>query len=158
MALNREETLLLEEYKNCTEVALNEARLFWSRYQTHLALNSGLLTVWSYFSGLYRTYLLTIGLIGIAFIGIITAIIWFLNIARAYALSVYWNERLNEIEKELPPLKTFSRVRYEKFWKTRRWFEKRRISIWSTLVPLSFIGVWLFLAYVSFQFIFSPLN
>jgi len=117
MVLNREETLLLEEYKNCTEVLLNESRLFWSRYQTHLALNTGLITVWSYLSGLSRTYLLWPGLIGIAFIGIITAITWLLNIARAYALSVYWTERLNEIEQELPPLRTFSRERYNKFWK-----------------------------------------
>jgi len=153
MALSQGE-ILLEEYKNCTEVLLNESRLFWSRYQVHLALNSGLLTVWSYLGGLPRSQLLQTGIICMASFGIVMAIVWFLNIERAYALSVYWTNRLNEIEQKLPPLRTFTRERYNNFWKTRNWFERRRITAWAVLAPLAFLAIWSILLYSSITTLF----
>lgn len=42
----------MEEYKICAEVLNNVNRLSWTRYTVHLAIVSGLLTIWTFFIGL----------------------------------------------------------------------------------------------------------
>ncbi|MCP8311342.1 MAG: hypothetical protein L6M37_00115 [Candidatus Methylarchaceae archaeon HK02M1] len=135
------EKLELEEYKLCSQLIMNESRVYWARHNFHLALSSALITVWAYFA-IDITFLRILGLIGIGFIGFTISLIWWFISGRARAYSIYWMERANEIEGKIPELRLFSEERFNEFFKNRKLFEKQPITKWAMLIPLMFMFVW----------------
>jgi hypothetical protein len=149
MVLSERKQILLEEYKNCTQVFLNESRLFWTRFGVYLAISSGLLTAWSYLGQLNRTPFLSVGLLAISLIGAFLGIIWFFVVGRGNALSDLCQDRLREIERDLKTLKTFDEYRERSHFDGRKSFERGRLRNTSLWPPALFTLIWTFLSVLS---------
>jgi predicted nucleic acid-binding Zn ribbon protein len=142
---------LLEEYKVCAELFMNENRVRWTRYEIHLALSSGLITVWMYFVGLRSSLLSHFGLVAIALIGISVAGTWFFMVNRGYGINDYWQWHLRRIENDLKVTRLFDEGLENEFWfgsekqEKQPWRNRRRMRNLSQIVPFVFMLVWIVL-------------
>nr|MDO8098989.1 hypothetical protein [Candidatus Njordarchaeota archaeon] len=128
---------------------MNENRVRWTRYEIHLALSSGLITIWIYFVGLPASWLSHIGLVAIAFIGLFVAGTWFFMVNRGNGINDYWQWHLRRIENELKIAKLFDEKLENEFWlgskkqEKQPWRSRRRMRNLSQIVTFIFILLWI---------------
>jgi len=137
LALSKDETIWLENYKLLIEFVMNESKLYWDRYNVFLALNSGLLVALVFLAPRPIFPLLE----AISIFGISLGIIWFLIVARASAYIRYWIKKAREIEEDkLQQLSIFKEE--EKFRNRIKWYEKAGIIRTALVVPILTSTLW----------------
>jgi hypothetical protein len=139
--LSKDDILLLEQYKIQARYYMNETRLVWTRYTVHLAISSGLITVWAYLSSLTQSSLLRYGLVATAVLGIIVAFIWILAVSVSYDQISKIADRLSTIAKRLkmPDVEEDTVIIFADT------FRKPRIETLTLFAPMVFVIVWIVL-------------
>lgn len=127
---------LSEVYAALADRVNTEIETFWSRNNLLLAVNVALLTVALTSSGLGRMehILLTA-------LGMFGSILWLLVAIRGRSWLYFWEDRLADIEKSLPPPHVFPG-----HWKSRSWRirsgEPRPVTGLIFAVPIFLILIW----------------
>lgn len=142
MALSKDETIWLENYKLLMDLIGYESKNYWDRYNVFLALNSGLLAALVLLGS--RSPIMKLPLVGISFFGMIQGIAWFLVVARASAYLRHWIKTAREIEEnKLQQLTIFKKE--EEFRSRLNGYEKAPIMKTALVIPVLASALWFIL-------------
>ena len=142
MALSKDETIWLENYKLLMDLIGYESKNYWDRYNVFLALNSGLLAALVLLGS--RSPIMKLPLVGISFFGMIQGIAWFLVVARASAYLRHWIKTAREIEEnKLQQLTIFKKE--EEFRSRLNGYEKAPIMKTVLVIPVLASALWFLL-------------
>jgi len=142
LALSKDETIWLENYKLLMDLIGYESKNYWDRYNVFLALNSGLLAALVLLGS--RSPIMKLPLVGISFFGMIQGIAWFLVVARASAYLRHWIKTAREIEEnKLQQLTIFKKE--EEFRSRLNGYEKAPIMKTALVIPVLASALWFIL-------------
>lgn len=142
--LDRRDVLLLEEYKNCTRLLMNENRIFWSRFQTFFAICTAFFPIWIYLASQNPSFTIVWATEGTAILGIALSFLWLLVVIRGRGFNAYWQIRLGRIEYLLH-LRTFNRADERRYWARMRRWRKVGIGTSTKVVAIVFMAIWVIL-------------
>jgi hypothetical protein len=135
----------IEIFKIVTDHLKQDTREFWTRANFYLVAHAGLLSAFAVANPALTRFQMIIR-IGIPFVGLFTATLWFIVLRGSIKWLQRWREQVMKLDKELDRFRCYIEV--ESFAEQKPLSSPSYVT---QFLPLIFMAVWLAMLLSSFQ-------